>query len=104
MTGKELDDKLYGVDCDFEMIESDISILIEQLRYDKREMAKITEELKNDRILCGSLRGVVYKLDNCVGMLSDCLSRYRNIRSDIEDTIELSRRLAKGGIENNESK
>lgn len=46
MTSKELDNQLYGIDCDFEMIDSDISILVEQLRHDRREMAKVTEELK----------------------------------------------------------
>lgn len=99
MTSKELDNQLYGIDCDFEMIDSDISILIEQLRHDKREMAKVTEELKDDRILYGSLKGVVFELDRAVGALSDYLSRYKDVRRDIEDKIELSRRIVKGGIE-----
>lgn len=80
------------------MIDSDISILIEQLRQDKREMAKVTEELKDDRILYGSLK-VVFELDRAVGVLSDYLSRYKDVRRDIEDKIELSRRIVKGGIE-----
>lgn len=96
MTSKELDDRLYGIDCDFEMVESDISILIEQLRHDKREMAKVTEELEDDRILYGSLKGVVFELDRAVGVLSEYLSRYRNVRRDIEDKVELIRRIAKG--------
>lgn len=99
MTSKELDNQLYGIDCDFGMIDSDISILIEQLRQDKREMEKVMEELKDDRILCGSLKGVVFELDRAVGVLSDYLSRYKDVRRDIEDKIELSRRIVKGGIE-----
>lgn len=99
MTSKELDNQLYGIDCDFEMIDSDISILIERLRQDKREMAKVTEELKDDRILYGSLKGVVFELDRAVGVLIDYLSRYKDVRRDIEDKIELSRRIVKGGIE-----
>lgn len=100
MTSKELDNQLYGIDCDFEMIDSDISILVEQLRHDRREMAKVTEELKGDRILYASLKDVVYELDKAVGTLRNYLLRYRDVRSDIEDKVELSRRIVKGGIKN----
>lgn len=37
MTSKELQNKLYSVDCSLDMVDSDISILVEQLNYEKRE-------------------------------------------------------------------
>lgn len=87
MTSKELQNKLYSVECSLDMVDSDISTLVEQLNYEKREMARAYEETKGDKFVSHYLRKV-----------------FREHRSDTEEKTRLCSRLAKGGLENNESK
>lgn len=103
MTSKELQNKLYSVECSLDMVDSDISILIEQLRYEKKEMAKAYEETKNDKFVSHCLKQITYDLDKTVGTLNTYLENFRTHRSDTEEKTRLCSRLAKGGLENNES-
>ena len=104
MTSKELQNELYNVDCDFEKIDSNVSILIEGLRYRTREVERATKELKVDRLICTVMTNVKHDLEDTVYMLEDFLSTFRERRSMAEENTRLCNRLAKGGIENNESK
>lgn len=104
MTSKELQNKLYSVDCSLDMADSDISMLVEQLNYEKREMAKAYEETKGDEFVSHCLKNIVFDLDNAIGTLNTCLEMFRERRRDIEERTRLCTRLVKGGLENNESK
>ena len=104
MTSKELQNKLYSVECSFDTVDSDISVLIERLNYEKREMAKSYEETKGDKFISHCLKEITFDLDSAIGMLNNCLERFRTHRSNTEEKTRLCTRLAKGGIENNESK
>ena len=104
MTSKELDNRLYSVECSLETVDNDISILIEQLNYEKRETARAYEELKSDRLVAQCLKSTVFDLDTTIGTLRNYLSTFRDHRRETEDNVELCRRIAKGGLENNESK
>lgn len=102
MTSKELDNRLYSVECSLETIDNDMSILIEQLNYEKRETARAYEELKSDRLVAQCLKSTVFDLDNTIGTLRSYLSTFRDHRAEAEDNVELCRRLAKGGLETND--
>ena len=104
MTSKELQNKLYSVECSLEMVDNDISVLIEQLKYEKREMSKAYEETKGDKFVSHCLKDITFDLDNAIGMLNSYLESFRVHRSDTEEKTRLCARIAKGGIENNESK
>lgn len=104
MTSKELQNKLYSVECSLDMVDNDISILIEQLNYEKREMYKAYDETKNDIYVSRCLKDVTFVLDSAIGTLNSYLEAFRMHRSGIEEKTRLCTRLAKGGIENNESK
>ena len=104
MTSKELQKKLYSVECSLDMVDSDISVLIEQLNYEKREMAKSYEETKCDKFVSHYLKEITFDLDNFIGALNAYLGTFRTSRSNTEERTRLCARLAKGGIENNESK
>ena len=104
MTSKELQNKLYAVECSLDMVDNDISILIEQLNFEKREMAKAYEETKGDKFVSHYLKGIVFNLDSTIETLNICLYDFRTNKSDTEESIRLCTRLAKGGLENNESK
>lgn len=103
MTSKELQNKLYSVDCSLDMVDSDISILVEQLTYDKREMAKAYEETKGDKLVSYCLKNIVFDLDNAIGTLNTYLEMFRNRRGDIEEITRLCTRLVKGGLEDGRS-
>lgn len=100
MTGKELQDKLYSVECSLAMVDSDISVLIEQLNYEKREMARAYEETKGDKFVSHCLKEITFDLDSMIGMLNSYLSTFRDHRSNTEERTRLCSRLAKGGLEN----
>ncbi len=104
MTSKELQNKLYSVECSLDMVDSDISTLLEQLNYEKREMAKAYEETKGDKFVSHYLRQIAIDLDRNIVNLNNFLKVFREHRSDTEEKTILCSRLAKGGLENNESK
>ena len=104
MTSKELQNKLYSVECSLDMVDSDISVLIEQLNYEKREMTKAYNETKGDKFISHYLKEITFDLDSTIGMLNNCLEGFRTNRSNTEEKTRLCARLAKVGIENNESK
>ena len=104
MTSKELQNKLYSVECSLDMVDSDISVLIERLNYEKREMAKAYDETKCDKFVSHYLKEIAFDLDRTIGMLNSQLESFRTHRSDTDEKTRLCARLAKGGIENNESK
>lgn len=104
MTGKELENKLYSVECSLDMVDSDISVLIEQLNYEKHEMTRAYEETKGDKFVSHCLKEIVFDLDTMTGTLNSYLSTFRDHRSNTEERTRLCSRLAKGGLENNESK
>ena len=85
MTSKELQNKLYAVECSLDMVDNDISILIEQLDYEKREIAKAYEELKGDKFVSHYLKEITFDLDSTVGMLNSYLETFRTHRSDTEE-------------------
>ena len=104
MTSKELQNKLYSVECSFDMVDNDISVLIEQLNYEKREIAKAYDETKGDKFISHYLMEITFDLDRTIRMLNNCLEGFRTNRSNFEKKTRLCARLAKGGIEINESK
>lgn len=104
MTSKELQNKLYSVECSLDMVDSDISTLLEQLNYEKREMSKAYEETKGDKFVSHYLKDITFDLDSTIGILNHCLDSFRTHRSDTEEKTRLCTRLANGGLENNESK
>ena len=85
MTSKELQNKLYAVECSLDMVDNDISVLVEQLNYEKREMAKAYEETKDDKFVSHYLKDIVFDLDRTVGNLNTCLEVFRTHRSDTEE-------------------
>lgn len=74
MTSNELQNKIYNVSCSLETVDDDISTLIEQLNFEKKEMARAYEELKSDRLLAQCLKSAVFDLDNTIGTLRSYLS------------------------------
>ena len=100
MTSKELQITLYAVECSLDMVDSDISVLVEQLDYDKREIARAYEEAKEDKFVSRYLKNITFGLDSVIGTLNSYLETFRTHRSDTEEDIELCKRLTKGGIEN----
>ena len=104
MTSKELQNKLYRVECSLDMVDNDISVLIEQLNYEKREMAKAHEETKGDKFVSHYLKEITFDLDDVINALNAYLEAFRTHRSIVEEKTRLCARLVKGGIENNESK
>ena len=104
MTEEELQNAMYNTECDLEKVDDDISYLIEVLKCRTDEISRIKEDIKEDRILYRGLDNVHFYLEECTRTLNDLLVAFRGKRTKAEEYTRLCSRLAKGGIENNESK
>jgi predicted solute-binding protein len=103
MTSKELQNKLYSVECSLDTVDSDISILLEKLNYEKKEMSKAHDETKGDKFVSHYLKEITFDLDDVINALNAYLETFRTRRSIVEEKTRLCARLVKGGIERNES-
>lgn len=103
MTKEFLMGQLYNINEDIETVENELKRMLEQLKFRREELKTSIKELEDDKVLNNLLSGTISDLNRSINALEEYLSYYKDYKDDIGESLDLCRRVAKGGIEKYES-
>lgn len=103
MTKEYLMGQLFNISCDMDEVENELDRILEHMRFRREELKTSVKELEDDKVLKNLLNGTISDLNCSINTLEEYLSYYKDYKDDIEESLDLCRRVAKGGIENYES-
>lgn len=96
--------QLFNISCDMDEVENEMDRIPEHMRFRREELKTSIKELENDKVLSSLLMDTVSDLNSSINTLNEYLSYFRDYKDDMDSSLDLCRRVAKGGIEDYETK